>query len=132
MRMLGPLMTLHHAIILNGLQELSNASASGQEGQVTFEANGNEHWLQCSPARVHMDWPFASAPTENETLRACFGNSVQILAWDPDGYATLVPGSKDVEALITGIDLVFQDLYGLGPEYTLTYRLGTGDGEKAS
>ena len=118
-------MTLHHAIILNGLQELSDASQSTPDCRVTFEANGNEHWLECSPAHIRMDWPFAAAPIENEILKACFGNAIQVTAWEPDVYASLLPGSRDVEGLITGIDLVFQDLYGLGPDYTLTYRMGT-------
>lgn len=119
-------MNSHRAIILNGLQELSNASESGQDCQVTFEANDQEHWLQCSPTRIHMDWPFVSPPAENEQLKRCFGQGIQIDAWEADSFATFFPLNRDVESLIAGIDRAFQDLYGLGADYILTYKIENG------
>lgn len=116
-------MTLHRAIILNGLQELSNASDSGRDCWVTFEANGHEHWLQCTPTQINMDWPFGSAPADNPMLKACFGDGLRLAAWEADSYCTLFPANQEVDSLIAGIDRVFQELYGLGAKYTLTYKL---------
>jgi len=116
-------MSLQHAIILSGLQELSNESDSGRRCVVTFEANGDEHWLQCTPSRIHMDWPFASSPAESEKLKMCFGHGIHIESWEPDSQVTFVPLSKDVAALVAGIDSAFKDLYGLGTDYVLTFKI---------
>jgi hypothetical protein len=114
---------LHHAVIMNGLQELSNATASGRQCRVVFHANGNEHWLLCTTTRITMDWPFASAPADNTSLRACFGDALEIEAWETDSYLRLIPACRDVESFVAGIDKAFQELYGLGPEYVLSYEL---------
>ena len=116
-------MSLQHAIILSGLQELSNESDSGRQCAVTFEANGGEHWLQCTPLRIHMDWPFTSSPVESEKLKMCFGHGIRIESWEPDSQVTFVPLSKDVESLVAGIENAFRDLYGLGAEYQLTFKI---------
>lgn len=89
-------------IIRRGLQELSKASESGRNCWVTFEANGKEHWLQCTPTQINMDWPFSSLPAENEGLKVCFGlgRSVKIDAWDIDSYVTFTPTVRNVDLLI--------------------------------
>jgi hypothetical protein len=111
--------------ILSGLQDLSNTAASGAECWVTFTANGNEHWLQCTPIRIRMDWPFSTSPEESGTLQACFGSGGQlpIDAWEADSYVTFVPSLKTVDALVTAIDSAFRDLYGLGSTYRLCYEV---------
>ena len=118
-------MSQNRNIIRNGLQELSNASESGPDCWVTFEANGKEHWLQCTLTQIRMDWPFSSPPAESENLKACFGSDgpVQIHGWSVDTSVAFTPAVKDVDALICGIDSTFQDLYGLGPDYALTYKV---------
>jgi hypothetical protein len=116
-------MSLQRAVILSGLQELSNESDSGRKCAVTFEANANEHWLQCTASRIHMDWPFASSPAESEKLKMCFGHGIRIETWEPDSQVTFIPLSKDVDSLVAGIDSAFQDLYGLGRDYTLTFEI---------
>jgi hypothetical protein len=116
-------MSQQRDIIRNGLQELSNASESAPDCWVTFQANGNEHWLQCTPARINMDWPFSYSPAESKRLTECFGRSVKIDAWQADTYVTFTPAVRDVEALIAGINSVFQDLYELGADYVLDYRI---------
>ncbi len=115
-------MNLQRAIILSGLQELSNESVSGRQCGVTFEANANEHWLQCTPTHIHMDWPFASSPAESERLKMCFGHGIHIESWEPDSQVTFIPLSKDVDSLVAGIDSAFRDLYSLGADYTLTFK----------
>lgn len=118
-------MSQQRDIIRNGLHELSNANESGRNCWVTFEANGKEHWLQCTPTQINMDWPFSSQPGESENLRVCFGagRPIQIEAWDIDSYVTFTPTVRDVDSLIVGIDSTFQDLYNLGAEYALAYKL---------
>jgi len=118
-------MSQQRDIIRNGLQELSNASESGRNCGVTFEANGKEHWLQCMLTQINMDWPFASPPSESEGLKVCFGSGgpIHIDAWDIDSYVTFTPNVKDVDALIAGIDSTFQNLYDLGADYALNYKV---------
>jgi hypothetical protein len=115
--------SLQRAIILDGLQQLSNATQFGRDGCVTFEANRHEHWLQCTPTQIKMDWPFASPPAENQKLKLCFGKSVHIGAWEPDAFVMLIPAIQEVDSLVAGIDSVFQDLYGLDADYALTYKV---------
>jgi hypothetical protein len=109
--------------IWNGLQDLSNATAAGGECWVTFMANGNEHWVQCTPDRVRMDWPFSTSPDQNAGLKACFGSGGELAidAWEVDSYVTFVPVLKTADALVAAIDSAFCDLYGLGPSYTVRY-----------
>ena len=118
-------MSRQRDIILNGLQDLSNAVASGAECWVTFTANGNEHWLQCTADRIRMDWPFSTSPAESENLQACFGSRqpLAIDAWEVDSYATFCPVLKSVDALVAAIDSTFCDLYGLGADYHLRYEV---------
>ena len=99
----------------------------GPDCWVTFAANGQEHWLQCTLTRINMDWPFSSTPEQSESLRTCFcpNGPLQIHAWEVDTSVTLTPAVNDVEALVRGIDSAFRDLYGLGPDYTLAYTLET-------
>ncbi len=112
-------------IIRRGLQELSNATQSGQNWCVTFEANGKENWLQCTPTRINMDWPFSSPPSESEHLRMCFGSGgpLPIDAWAMDSHVTFAPAVRDVEELIDGIDGTFRDLYELGADYVLNFKV---------
>ena len=70
-----------------------------------------------------MDWPFASPPAENEKFKATFGGGLQISEWKADSHVTFVPGCRDVDALIDGIESAFQDLYELGPDFSLRYYL---------
>ncbi len=121
-------MTGQRKIIWNGLQELSNAVASGRQCWVTFSANANEHWLQCTPTLIRMDWPFTAAPAENESLKRDFGSGreLQIDTWEADSYVTFRPNLTDVHALVAAIDSAFRDLYGLGAGYVLTYTLEGG------
>ncbi len=72
-----------------------------------------------------MDWPFASPPSKSENLKECFGcgRPLQIDAWDIDTYVTFTPAVRDVESLIAGIDSTFQDLYDLGADYALAFRI---------
>ena len=118
-------MSRQRDIIQDGLQDLSNAAAGGRNCWVTFEANGKEHWLQCTPTQINMDWPFSSPPSESEGLKACFGagHQIHIDTWDPDSYVTFTPTVRDVDSLIAGIESTFQDLYGLGADYVLTYEI---------
>jgi len=116
-------MSQQRDIIRNGLQELSKASESEPDCWVTFEANGSEHWLQCTPTRINMDWPFSSPPAESKNLQECFGRPIHIDAWEADTYVTFTPTVRDVEALVAGIDSVFQDLYDLGADYALDYKI---------
>lgn len=115
-------------VIRKGLQDLSDAAEPGRDYWVTFEANGNEHWFQCTPTQLNIDWPFSSSPSESQLLQACFGAEVplQIDAWEAHTYVTLSPAIPDVETLIASIDRVFQNLYDLGPGYTITHRLEHG------
>ena len=115
-------------IILQGLQELSNARQSAPDAWVTFEANGNEHWLQCLVTQLNMDWPFSSAPTENENLKVCFGSGglIEVHDWKADSHVTFTPAVKDVDSLVRGIDSAFEDLFDLGEDYTLSYRIENG------
>jgi hypothetical protein len=114
---------LRRAIVLNGLQELSNATESGRQCCVTFQANENEHWLRCTSTRIDMDWPFAAPPAENATLKLCLGEAMQIQTWEADSFVRLFPACNNVDSLVTGIDSVFRELYGLGPEYALSYQI---------
>lgn len=118
-------MSHQREIIRIGLQELSNATETGRRCRVSFAANNNEHWLRCTPTQINMDWPFASPPSENEILQVCFGSgrALCVDAWDMDSYVTFTPAVKDVDALISGIDSTFQDLYDLGADYVLSYKL---------
>jgi hypothetical protein len=118
----------HREIILQGLQELSNAADSGRDCRVTFTANGHENWLQCTPALVNMDWPFSSAPSGNPLLRSCFGSAgpLEIQDWEPDSYVTFVPGVQRVDELVTAIERTFRELYDLGANYDLSYQLEDG------
>ncbi len=118
----------HREIILQGLQALSNATETGRRCFVTFTANGHENWLQCTPTEINMDWPFSSEPSENQSLRLCFGSAgpLRIIAWDIDSYATFAPAVKDVDDLVSGIDRSFRELYDLGPDYDLGYKLEEG------
>jgi hypothetical protein len=111
----------HRDLILKGLQELSNAGDSGRESRVTFFANGNEHWLQCTPTQITMDWPFGIGPTEDDRLKSCFGPAVQFGAWEPDSYTVFNPGCNDVNSLVAGIERAFEHLLGLGSNYALSY-----------
>jgi hypothetical protein len=72
-----------------------------------------------------MDWPFASPPSESEILKAClgFGRPIQVDAWDIDLYVTLTPCVQEVDSLVAAINSTFQNLYSLGDEYALTYKL---------
>jgi len=70
-----------------------------------------------------MDWPFSSPPSENEILKVCFGSTIEISGWEVDSYVIFRPALNDVDALIVGIDSTFQDLYGLGADYQLSYRI---------
>lgn len=121
-------MSQNRNIIFEGLQELSDARQSSPDAWVTFEANGNEHWLQCMLTQINMDWPFSSAPTENENLKVCFGSTgpIEVHAWKPDSYVTFTPAVKDVDSLVLGIDSAFEDLFGLGADYALSYRIENG------
>ena len=121
-------MSQQRDIIRKGLQELSDTSESGRNCWVTFEANGNEHWLQCTPTQINMDWPFSSPPGENEDFKTCFspGRPLKIDAWDIDSYVTFTLSLPDVDSLVSGIDSTFQDVYGLGPDYSLAYKIEDG------
>ena len=114
-----------HDIIRRGLQELSNATQSGQNWCVTFEANGREHWLRCTPTHIIMDWPFSSPPAESDSLKQCFGfgGPIHIEDWGVDSHVTFTPTARDVEELIDGIARTFRVQYGLGAGYTLTFKL---------
>lgn len=115
----------HRDIIRAGLQELAAANQPGRACWVTFDVNNGEHWLQCTPTEINMDWPFSSPPSESENLKVCFGRggAIDIRAWDTDSYVTFIPADKDIETLIAGIHSTFQDLYEIGPDYTLTYKI---------
>jgi hypothetical protein len=112
-------------IIFNGLQELSNESATGRNCWVTFDANSMEHWFQCTPTLLRVDWPFSSRPTENEFLKQRFGSGqpLQIHSWQPDSYVTFTPSLPDVDSLVAAIDDTFRELYGLGDNYVIAYKL---------
>lgn len=119
-------MSQNRNIIFEGLQELSDARQSSPDAWVTFEANGNEHWLQCMVTQLNMDWPFSSAPTENENLTVCFGRPIQVHHWKADSHVTFTPALKDVDSLVVGIDSAFEDLFGLGGAYELSYKIENG------
>ncbi len=112
-------------VILSGLQELSNAADAGRNCWVTFDANSMEHWLQCTPALMRIDWPFSSRPSENEFLKTRFGSgqAVQIHSWQADSYVTFTPNLPDVEAVVSAIDDAFRELYGLGDSYLVRYKI---------
>jgi hypothetical protein len=112
-------------VILNGLQELSNMADSGRNCWVTFDANSMEHWLQCTPLLMRIDWPFSSRPSDNAFLEERFGSGqrVPIHSWQSDSYVTFTPNLPDVDALIAAIDDTFRELYALGDNYVLAYKI---------
>ena len=112
-------------VILSGLQELSNAADAGRNCWVTFDANSMEHWVQCTPLLMRIDWPFSSGPLENEFLKERFGSGepVQIHSWQADSYVTFTPKLGDVAALVEAINDTFRELYGLGNEYVIRFKI---------
>ena len=98
-----------------------------REGWVTFEANGGEHWLQYASGVINMDWPFAEAPGP-EQLQKYFGALApyELEGCDSDLYATVKIGTADTERIAAAIDWIFRELYELGADYELSYKLEGG------
>jgi hypothetical protein len=111
--------------ILNGLQELSNEADGGRNCWVTFDANSMEHWVQCTPTLMRIDWPFSSRPSDSEFLKARFGSGqpVQVHSWQSDSYVTFTPNLPDVDSLVAAVDDTFSELYGLGDSYVIAYKI---------
>jgi hypothetical protein len=116
-------MTEHHQLILRGLREFAERLRSGH-CWVTYEANGKEHWLQYAHKQVNMDWPFSRAPDMGR-MQEYFGalGPIELVGWDSDLYATINLANPEIEALALAIGQVFRDLYELGSEYELTYKI---------
>ena len=113
----------HRQLISRGLEEFLKR-LQARDCWITFEANGNEHWLQCARGQINMDWPFSHAP-ESQQLQEYFGALApfEVVDWDTDMYATINIGKSETEALAPAIDRVFRDIYDLGPDYVLSYKL---------
>lgn len=113
----------HHQLICRGLEEFAGRR-NPNSGWITFEANGDEHWLQYSRGQLNLDWPFAQAPEPLQLKKylAALGQ-FEVVAWDKDLYATINIGEPRVEVMALTIGLIFRELYGLGTDYQLTYKL---------
>ncbi|MBK7997936.1 MAG: hypothetical protein IPK15_04190 [Verrucomicrobia bacterium] len=118
----------HRELILHGLTELRELCAKVDANcWVTFTANRDEHWIQCCPGQINMDWPFSHAPEPQQLLKY-FPESapIEIVAWDIDLYATFNIAATTDESLVSAVLRVFQDLYELGPEFELTCTVEAG------
>ena len=117
-------MTDHHQLICRALEEFANRLNAGENCWVTFEANGEEHWLQCARGQINMDWPFSHAP-KPERMEEYLGALVplEIVAWESDLYATISIAKSEIEALALAVERLFREFYELGPEYDLVYKL---------
>ena len=71
-----------------------------------------------------MDWPFEEPPQKSQ-LQDYFGavGPLEIEAWDRDGFVTFKIAQWQIEPLVAAIERVFRDLYDLGPDYDLIYKL---------
>lgn len=116
----------HHQLILQGLEELS-ARLQTTNCWATFEANGNEHWLQCADGQINMDWPFSDGPEES-LLQEYFGSLApfEVVSWVADLFATISIAKTDIAMLALVVDRVFQGIYELGSDYKLSYRIEDG------
>lgn len=115
-------------LILRGLREFREfVEKVDPEGWITFSANEDEHWIQCLARQINMDWPFSNAP-EPQQLIEYFPDSapIEIVAWDIDLYVTFNIGETTDESLVLAVLRVFQELYELGPEFELTYKVESG------
>jgi hypothetical protein len=113
-------------LICAGLAEFAERLERG-ECWVTFEANSGEHWLQCARGVINMDWPFAEIPTP-EQLQNYFGSLApfELEACDSDLYATVKIGTNEAERIAAAIDGIFEELYELGADYKLSYKVEDG------
>ena len=113
----------HYQLICRALEELAER-LQASDAWITFEANGQEHWLQCARGQINMDWPFSQAP-EPQQLQKYFHALApfEVEAWDTDLFATINIAESDTEVLAVAIDRIFRDLYELGPDYDLCYKI---------
>jgi hypothetical protein len=113
----------HHQLICRGLEELA-ALPNAETSWITLESNGGEHWLQYRRGELNLDWPFAQAPEPLQLKKflAALG-PFEIVAWDKDLYATITIAEPKLEPLALTIGLIFRDLYGLGNDHKLTYKI---------
>ena len=116
-------MSENHPIIRRGLEEFSER-LNARECWVTFETGGQGHWLQCARDQINMGWPFSHAP-EAERLQEYFGalGPLEVVAWDSNLYATINLANTEIEGLTSAVDRVFRDLYGLGLDHVLVYKI---------
>jgi hypothetical protein len=119
-------MDKNRQLICAGLAEFAERLERGK-GWVTFEANGGEHWLQYARGVINMDWPFAATPVP-EQLQKYFGSLApfELEACDRDLYATIKIGTDDAERIAAAIGGIFEELYELGVDYELTFKVEDG------
>jgi hypothetical protein len=110
-------------MICSGLAEFAER-LERRKCWVTFEANGGEHWLQYAEGVINMDWPFAETP-DPEQLQNYFGSLApfKLEACDSDLYATIKVGTNDAERIAVAIGGIFEELYELGADYELSYKV---------
>jgi hypothetical protein len=116
-------MDKNRQLIRSGLAEFAER-LERRQCWVTFEANGGEHWLQCASGVINMDWPFAQAPAL-EQLQKYFGSLApfELESCDSDLYATVRIGATDTERIAAAIERIFRELYELGADYELSYKV---------